>query len=77
MGLKVYLEKIELNFELGGKYEKWYVFYEVVVIIFYILGKVNKVNMYVCDSIDFKCIMIMVWMVIFLVMFFGMYNIGF
>ncbi|MFT4748044.1 MAG: Na+-transporting NADH:ubiquinone oxidoreductase subunit B, partial [Congregibacter sp.] len=24
MGLKVYLEKIEPNFEAGGKYEKFY-----------------------------------------------------
>lgn len=77
MGLKKFLEDIELYFELGGKYEKWYVFYEVVVIIFYMFGYVNKGKIYVCDNIDLKCMMILVWMVMFFVMFFGMFNIGY
>ena len=42
MGLKAYLEKIEPNFEPGGKHEKWYALYEAAATIFYTPGKVNK-----------------------------------
>ncbi len=77
MGLKAYLEKIEPDFEPGGKHEKWYALYEAAATIFYTPGKVNKANTHVRDSIDLKRIMIMVWMATFPAMFFGMYNIGF
>lgn len=77
MGLKTYLEKIEPNFEAGGKYEKFYALYEAAATIFYTPGKVNKANTHVRDSIDLKRIMIMVWMATFPAMFYGMYNIGF
>ena len=77
MGLKAYLEKIEPNFEPGGKHEKWYALYEAAATIFYTPGKVNKASTHVRDSIDLKRIMIMVWMATFPAMFYGMYNIGF
>ncbi|WP_026376778.1 NADH:ubiquinone reductase (Na(+)-transporting) subunit B [Aestuariibacter salexigens] len=76
MGLKAYLEKIEPDFEPGGKYEKWYALYEAAATIFYTPGKVNKSTTHVKDSIDLKRIMIMVWMATFPAMFYGMYNIG-
>ncbi len=76
MGLKAYLEKIEPNFEAGGKYEKWYALYEAAATIFYTPGKVNKAGTHVRDSIDLKRIMIMVWAATFPAMFYGMYNIG-
>lgn len=77
MGLKAYLEKIEPDFEPGGKHEKWYALYEAAATIFYTPGKVNKSSTHVKDSIDLKRIMIMVWMATFPAMFYGMYNIGF
>ncbi len=77
MGLKAYLEKIEPDFEAGGKYEKFYALYEAAATIFYTPGKVNKSGTHVRDSIDLKRIMIMVWMATFPAMFYGMYNIGF
>ncbi|WP_299073682.1 NADH:ubiquinone reductase (Na(+)-transporting) subunit B [uncultured Paraglaciecola sp.] len=76
MGLKAYLEKIEPNFEAGGKYEKWYALYEAAATIFYTPGTVTKSTTHVKDSIDLKRIMIMVWMATFPAMFYGMYNIG-
>ncbi|WP_158771461.1 NADH:ubiquinone reductase (Na(+)-transporting) subunit B [Paraglaciecola sp. L1A13] len=76
MGLKAYLEKIEPNFEAGGKYEKWYALYEAAATIFYTPGKVNKAGTHVRDSIDLKRIMIFVWAATFPAMFYGMYNIG-
>lgn len=42
MGLKAYLEKIEPDFETGGKYEKFYAIYEAAATVFYTPGKVNK-----------------------------------
>jgi len=76
MGLKAYLEKIEPNFEPGGKHEKWYALYEAAATIFYTPGKVNKASTHVRDAIDLKRIMILVWMATFPAMFYGMYNIG-
>ncbi|MCV2883619.1 NADH:ubiquinone reductase (Na(+)-transporting) subunit B [Aestuariibacter sp. AA17] len=76
MGLKAYLEKIEPDFEPGGKHEKWYALYEAVATVFYTPGKVNKSTTHVKDSIDLKRIMILVWMATFPAMFYGMYNIG-
>ena len=76
MGLKEYLEKIEPDFEPGGKHEKWYALYEAAATIFYTPGKVNKSSTHVKDSIDLKRIMIMVWMATFPAMFYGMYNVG-
>ena len=35
MGLRSYLDKIEHNFEKGGKHEKWYALYEAVDTFFY------------------------------------------
>ncbi|MGB3726263.1 MAG: NADH:ubiquinone reductase (Na(+)-transporting) subunit B [Glaciecola sp.] len=76
MGLKAFIEKIEPDFEAGGKYEKFYALYEAAATIFYTPGKVNKSTTHVKDSIDLKRIMIMVWMATFPAMFYGMYNIG-
>ncbi len=76
MGLKSYLEKIEPNFEQGGKYEKFYALYEAAATIFYTPGLVNKGQTHVRDSVDLKRIMIMVWLALFPAMFFGMFNIG-
>ncbi len=76
MGLKEYLEKIEPDFEPGGKHEKWYALYEAAATVFYTPGKVTKSTTHVKDSIDLKRIMILVWMATFPAMFYGMYNIG-
>jgi Na+-transporting NADH:ubiquinone oxidoreductase subunit B len=76
MGLKTFIEKIEPDFEAGGKYEKFYALYEAAATFFYTPGKVNKASTHVKDSIDLKRIMIMVWAATFPAMFFGMYNIG-
>ncbi len=76
MGLKAFIEKIEPDFDAGGKYEKFYALYEAAATIFYTPGKVNKANTHVKDSIDLKRIMIFVWMATFPAMFYGMYNIG-
>ncbi len=76
MSLKHFLEKIEPDFEAGGKYQKWYALYEAVATIFYTPGHTTKGATHVRDNIDLKRIMITVWLCTFPAMFFGMYNIG-
>ena len=76
MGLKSFFERIEPNFEKGGKYEKWYALFEAVYTVFYTPGHVNKGRTHVRDNIDLKRIMITVWACAFPAMFMGMYNVG-
>ncbi|RUO79748.1 NADH:ubiquinone reductase (Na(+)-transporting) subunit B [Idiomarina tyrosinivorans] len=76
MSLKNYLERIEPNFEKGGKYEKWYALYEAVATILYTPGITTKAKTHVRDHVDLKRIMILVWMMTFPAMFWGMYNVG-
>lgn len=77
MSLKNYLEKIEPQFEPGGKHEKWYALYEAISTILYTPGYTNKASTHVRDNINLKRIMIFVWMMTFPAMFWGMWNVGF
>ena len=77
MGLRAFLDKIEHNFEKGGKYEKWYALYEAVDTVLYRPSSVTKTTAHVRDGVDLKRIMITVWLCAFPAMFFGMWNIGY
>lgn len=77
MGLRNYLDKIEHNFEKGGKYEKWYAFYEAVDTFLYKPSSVTLTTSHVRDGIDLKRMMITVWLCAFPAMFFGMWNVGY
>lgn len=77
MSLRKFLDKIEHNFEQGGKYEKWYALYEAVDTFFYRPGSVTKSTAHVRDGIDLKRMMITVWLCTFPAMLFGMWNIGY
>ncbi|MEX1197031.1 MAG: NADH:ubiquinone reductase (Na(+)-transporting) subunit B [Pseudohongiellaceae bacterium] len=77
MGLRTILDKIEPNFEQGGRYEKLYPLYEAVDTIFYSPGKVTRAGAHLRDGIDLKRIMITVWLAAFPAMFYGMYNVGY
>lgn len=76
MSLKDFLERIEPQFEKGGKYEKWYALYEAAATIFYTPGLVSKGKTHVRDNLDLKRMMITVWACAFPAMFVGMYNVG-
>lgn len=76
MSLKDFIERIEPQFEKGGKYEKWYALYEAAATIFYTPGKVNHGRTHVRDNLDLKRMMITVWACTFPAMFIGMYNVG-
>lgn len=76
MSLKDFFERIEPDFEKGGKYEKFYALFEAAYTIFYTPGKVNKGKTHVRDNLDLKRMMITVWACVFPAMFVGMYNVG-
>ncbi|NTS77604.1 NADH:ubiquinone reductase (Na(+)-transporting) subunit B [Catenovulum sp. SM1970] len=76
MSLLKFIEKIEPQFEKGGKHEKWFALYEAIATGLFTPGYVTKGKTHVRDSIDLKRIMITVWMAVFPAMFFGMYNVG-
>ncbi|MDA7746979.1 NADH:ubiquinone reductase (Na(+)-transporting) subunit B [Psychromonas sp.] len=76
MGLKNLIEKMEPEFEAGGRYEKWYALYEAAATFFYTPGYVTKGITHVRDGIDLKRMMIFVWLATFPAMFYGMYNTG-
>lgn len=75
-GLRTFLDKIEPDFEPGGKYGRWYSIYEAVDTIFYSPGKVTAGASHVRDSVEVKRIMTTVWLCAFLPMFAGMYFVG-
>ncbi len=75
--LKDYIEHLEPHFEKGGKYEKFFVLYEMAATVLYTPGYVTKNASHVRDSIDLKRIMIFVWACTFPAVFWGMYNIGY
>ncbi|UUD64803.1 NADH:ubiquinone reductase (Na(+)-transporting) subunit B [Pseudomonas seleniipraecipitans] len=77
MGIRAFLDKIEHNFEKGGKHEKWYALYEAVDTFFYRPASVTKTTAHVRDGLDLKRMMITVWMCTFPAMFFGMWNTGY
>ena len=76
MSLKDFFERIEPDFEKGGKYEQFYALFEAAYTIFYTPGKVNKGKTHVRDNLDLKRMMITVWACAFPAMFVGMYNVG-
>jgi Na+-transporting NADH:ubiquinone oxidoreductase subunit B len=77
MGIRAFLDKIEHNFEKGGKYEKWYALYEAVDTFFYSPASVTRGTSHVRDGIDLKRMMILVWACTFPAMLFGMWNLGY
>ncbi|MFO7706266.1 MAG: NADH:ubiquinone reductase (Na(+)-transporting) subunit B [Halopseudomonas sp.] len=77
MSLRTFFDKIEHNFEKGGKHEKFYALYEAIDTFFYRPGSVTKTTAHVRDGLDLKRMMITVWLCTFPVIFYGMYNIGF
>ena len=61
MSLRKFLDKIEHNFEKGGRFEKWYALYEAADTFFYRPSSVTKTTAHVRDGIDLKRMMMTVW----------------
>lgn len=77
MGLRNLIDnKIAPHFEKGGKYERYYVFYEMFDTMLYTPADVSTGASHVRDGIDLKRIMMVVWLATFPAIFFGMWNVG-
>ncbi len=77
MSLRKFLDKIEHNFEKGGRFEKWYALYEAADTFLYRPASVTKSTAHVRDGIDLKRMMMTVWFCVMPALFFGMWNIGY
>lgn len=76
MGLRATLDRLEPEFEKGGRYERFAALYEAVDTALYKPARVTGGAAHVRDSLDLKRIMITVWACTFPAMLVGMYMIG-
>ncbi len=76
MTLRDYLDRIEPQFQEGGRFEKFYAVYEAVDTILYTPGQVTAGASHVRDAVDLKRIMTTVWLCAWVPMFAGMYFVG-
>nr|WP_068117200.1 NADH:ubiquinone reductase (Na(+)-transporting) subunit B [Tropicimonas marinistellae] len=74
--LRGVFDKIEPNFEKGGKYEKYFALYEAVESFFYSPKTVSTVAPHARSYTDMKRIMIYVFLATMPCLFFGMWNTG-
>lgn len=76
MAKQTLFDKIAPAFEKGGKFEYFYPLYEAAATIFYSPTFNTARPSHVRDAIDFKRVMIFVWLAAFPAMFFGWYFVG-
>lgn len=78
MSLRQFIDqKIAPHFEKGGKYEKYYTFYEMFDTMLYSPPTVTHTGSHVRDAVDLKRIMMTVWFCAWPAMLFGIWNVGF
>ena len=76
MGLRNILHKIEPDFQPGGRYERFYVLFEMIDTIFYSPADTTPHAPHARDALDLKRVMGYVWMATFPIMFMACYNTG-
>lgn len=77
MNLRDLLDRAEPYFEKGGKFEKYFVFYEMFDTMLYSPDSVTHTGSHVRDGIDLKRIMMTVWFCLMPAVMFGMWNLGY
>ncbi|MZR62071.1 NADH:ubiquinone reductase (Na(+)-transporting) subunit B [Alcanivorax sp. DP30] len=78
MGLRNYLDKkVAPHFHEGGKFEKYYTFYEMFDTMLYSPDSVTRSGSHVRDGLDLKRIMMTVWFCTFPAILFGLWNTGY
>ncbi|MDC0947848.1 NADH:ubiquinone reductase (Na(+)-transporting) subunit B [Gammaproteobacteria bacterium] len=77
MSIRGFFDKLEPNFEKGGKWEKWYPIYEMFDTFFYAPADTTRRAPFVRDNLDLKRVIIYVWLACIPVALFGMWNLGF
>ena len=74
--LKNIVEKLEPNFEKGGKYEKYYPFFDALETFLFTPNHTTQKGSHVRDAIDLKRTMMMVILAMVPCLLFGMWNVG-
>jgi Na+-transporting NADH:ubiquinone oxidoreductase subunit B len=69
--------KVAPHFHEGGKFEKYYTFYEMFDTMLYSPSSVTRAASHVRDGIDLKRVMMTVWFAAFPAILFGLYNTGY
>jgi Na+-transporting NADH:ubiquinone oxidoreductase subunit B len=69
--------RIAPHFERGGKYQRFYVFYEMFDTMLYSPPSTTRTGAHVRDGLDLKRVMMTVWFAALPALFFGMFNVGY
>jgi len=78
VGLRKYIDdKIAPHFHEGGKFERYYVFYEMFDTMLYSPSDTTKTSAHIRDGIDLKRVMMTVWFAALPALVFGMFNTGY
>lgn len=78
MGLRAFVDqRIAPHFERGGKYHRFYVFYEMFDTMLYSPPSTTRATAHVRDGLDLKRVMMTVWFAALPALFFGMINVGY
>ena len=78
MGMRKFLDdKVSPHFHEGGKFEKYYTFYEMFDTMLYTPDSVTRSAAHVRDGLDLKRIMMTVWFCTFPAILFGLWNTGY
>ena len=78
MGLRAFIDsRISPHFHKGGRFERFYVFYEMFDTMLYSPSDTTKTTAHVRDGIDLKRVMMTVWFAALPALIFGMFNVGY
>nr|WP_203594514.1 NADH:ubiquinone reductase (Na(+)-transporting) subunit B [Wenzhouxiangella limi] len=69
--------RVAPHFERGGKYHRFYVFYEMFDTMLYSPPSTTRATAHVRDGLDLKRVMMTVWFAALPALFFGMINVGY
>lgn len=78
MSLRKFLDsRIAPHFHEGGRFERYYVFYEMFDTMLYSPASTTRTSSHVRDGIDLKRVMMTVWFAAFPAILMGLYNTGY
>ena len=78
MGLRAFVDRrVAPHFERGGRYHRYYVFYEMFDTMLYSPPSTTRSTAHVRDGLDLKRVMMTVWFAALPALLFGMLNVGY
>ena len=78
MGLRAFVDRrVAPHFERGGRYHRFYVFYEMFDTMLYSPPSTTRATAHVRDGLDLKRVMMTVWFAALPALVFGMINVGY